>query len=423
MLQANKLLADHLIQTKLRPAPPEHGSVCAVAILVAATDLEKVQRLLNEHQISVTGIYENKRTKLDHLVAQLKGELVTDEFLNIVKQIEAGADLNATEIIYLLKTKHAKEIDILYSIADRMRKEIIGDVVDIRGAIEFSNVCAKDCTYCGIRKNLPTLDRYRMTEDEIMEIVYELHELGLQTVILQSGEDAWWTVDKINALIKRIKVETGMNITLSVGVQTYEAYASFKEAGANNYLLKVETTDPEIFKAVHPDDDLDHRIQCAKWLQELGYLNGSGMIIGLPGQTEEMLANDILYFKEMGINMIGIGPFVPAKGTPFQDLPPGDVEMTLKAVAITRIVCKRVFLPATTALATLDPEGQEKALTVGANTIMLINTPKKYRESYQIYSSKLAVDIESAIDVVKAVGRKLPSYLKIGVDADGNESR
>ena len=420
MLQANKLLTGHAIKTELRPAPPEHGSVCAIAILIEAIHLEQAKSILKENQISLTGIYENKRTKLDHLVAQLKGEIITDEFLKIIKQIEMGKDLTFEEIVYLLKMTNEKELDILYNIADRMRREIVGDVVDIRGAIEFSNVCTKDCTYCGIRKNLLTLDRYRMSEEEIMEIVYELHDLGIQTVILQSGEDAWWTVDKINALMKRIKTETGMKITLSVGVRTFDEYASFKKAGANNYLLKVETTNPNIFKATHPDDDLDQRVQCAKWLRELGYLNGSGMIIGLPEQTAEDIANDILYFKEMGINMIGIGPFVPAIGTPLQNLPHGNIELTLKAVAITRIVCKRVYLPATTALASLDPKGQEKALSVGANTIMLVNTPKKYRENYQIYSSKLAVDIESAIKVVKAVNRELPSYLKIG--AEDNES-
>ena len=422
MLQANQLLTDHSIPTKLRPAPPEHGSVCAVAILIAASHLEQAQKLLNEHHIKLTGTYENKRTKLAHLVAQLKGEIVTDAFLNIVKQIEAGADLTASEIVYLLKSTNEKEISILYHIADRMRKEIVGDVVDIRGAIEFSNICEKDCTYCGIRKNLPGLSRYRMSEDEIMEIVTELHDAGFETVILQSGEDLWWTADKINKLIKRIKKETGMKITLSVGERTYEEYVSFKEAGANNYLLKIETTNPKIFKAVHPDGNLEQRLKCSEWLRSLGYLNGSGMIIGLPEQTAEDIANDILYFKEMGINMIGIGPFVPARGTPLQDFPPGDIELTLKALAITRIVCKRVYLPATTALATLDRQGQEKALTAGANTLMLVNTPSKYRENYQIYSSKLAVDLASAIKAVNAVGRPLPHFLQ-GVDTDGNKSQ
>ena len=419
MLQANELLTKHQIITKLRPAPPEHGSVCAVAILVDADHLDQAKAIFRKHNITATGIYENKRTKLDNLVAKLKGEVVTDEFLAIVKQIETGADLTFAEIVYLLKLTNKKELDILFNIADRMRKEIIGDEVDIRGAIEFSNYCEKDCTYCGIRRNLPHLNRYRMSDDEIMEIVHELHDLGLETVILQSGEDSWWTKDKIIALIKRIKKETGMKITLSVGERTYAEYASFKEAGANNYLLKVETTNPQIFKSIHPDDDLMRRIECSKWLRDLGYLNGSGMIIGLPKQTEEDIAKDILFFKEMGINMIGIGPFVPAKNTPLQDLPHGDIELTLKAVAITRIVCKRVFIPATTALASLDPEGQEKALTAGANTIMLVNTPKKYRENYQIYSSKLAVDIDSALKVVKAVGRQLPSFLQ-GVDENGN---
>ncbi|OPZ85986.1 MAG: Biotin synthase [Firmicutes bacterium ADurb.Bin419] len=253
-----------------------------------------------------------------------------------------------------------------------------------------------------------------MTEDEIMDVVHYLHGIGLRTVILQSGEDPFWSTDKIVKLIKRIKADTGMRITLSVGEKNFEEYAEFKNAGADNFLLKIETTNRDIFEDIHPDDDYDVRLQCSKWLKELGYINGSGNIIGLPGQRIEDIAEDILFFKEMGINMIGIGPFIPAKGSPFENRPHGDIALTLRTVAVTRIVCKKVYIPSTTALASLSKDAQVWALNAGANTIMLINTPLEYRSSYNIYDNKNMVDLMSAVYAVeKATDRKLPSYLKL----------
>ncbi|MFZ5966396.1 MAG: [FeFe] hydrogenase H-cluster radical SAM maturase HydE [Bacillota bacterium] len=416
MLRGDKILKDAEMETELVPAPAEYGSVCAIAIKVKAAYLEKAKALLKEHQISLQGIYPDIPKKLSGLVSKLTQNVLSEPFLEVMKKIEDGLDLSFEDIVLLLKTERTAEIDALLSTADRMRKEIIGDIVDIRGAIEFSNICRKDCKYCGVRKSLDSLERYRMSEDEIMEVVHQLHQMGLQTVILQSGEDLWWTPDKIVSLIQRIKKETGMKITLSIGERPQEEYALYKEAGANNYLLKIETTNRDIFSFIHPDDDYDHRVQCSKWLKELGYLNGSGGIIGLPGQRAEDIARDILFFKEMGINMIGIGPFLPAKGTPFEKYPPGSVEMTLKAVAVTRIVCKRVFIPATTALASIDPDGQSKALRAGANTIMLINTPTKYRYNYQIYSQKNMVDLEAAYKAVVDAERRFPPYLKMDME-------
>ena len=416
MLRGDKLLKDEQIETALVPAPSEYGSVCAIAIKVKSDEIHRAEKLLRENQIVIQGIYPDKPKKLSGLVSKLMDTVISEEFIGVLRKIEEGEELTFEDIVHLLKTERKAEMDALFAAADRMRKEILGDVVDIRGAIEFSNVCRKDCKYCGIRKNHPTLAHYRMTEDEIMEIVHQLHDIGLQTVILQSGEDIWWTPDKIVALIERIKRETGMRITLSIGERPREEYELYKRIGADNFLLKIETTNREIFEFIHPDDDFDHRIECSKWIRELGYINGSGCIIGLPGQRPEDIARDILFFKEMGINMIGIGPFLPAKGTPFEDYPAGSVDMTLKAVAVTRLVCKRVYLPATTALASLDPDGQTKALKAGANTIMLINTPAKYRYSYQIYSGKNMIDLEAAFRAIREADRKLPSYLKVEME-------
>jgi len=413
MLRGDKILKDCGIGTSLVPAPSEYGTVCATAIRVSHEERIAAENLLKKNNISIEGIYPDKTQKLKGLVSKLMDSVISEEFMKVLLKIEDGEELSFEDIVLLLNTERTAEKNALFHAADRMRKEIVGDVVDIRGAIEFSNYCKKDCKYCGIRRSLKGLERYRMTEDEIMEVVYYLKELGIKTVILQSGEDMWWTPDKISSIIKRIKEETRMNITLSIGERPREEYELYRELGANNFLLKIETTNRSIFKFIHPDDDYDHRVQCSKWLKELGYLNGSGNIIGLPGQTVEDIARDILFFKDMGINMIGIGPFLPAMGSPFENYPEGSVDMTLKAVAVTRIVCKRVFIPATTALASLDKDGQSKALKAGANTIMLINTPRKYRYNYQIYSEKNMVDLELAIKSVKEAGRKLPPYLKI----------
>ncbi|WP_199872982.1 [FeFe] hydrogenase H-cluster radical SAM maturase HydE [Inediibacterium massiliense] len=411
MLRGDQCLKEAGIKTLLVPAPSEYGSVCATAIKIKKEDLEKVKEILKEKNIKLSGIYEDKPKRLLGLLEKLSQDMISDEFLKILKKIENGEELNFEEIVILLKTDRKAEIDAIFKASDQMRKEIVGDVVDIRGAIEFSNICRRNCKYCGIRKDI-NIHRYRMTEDEILEVVHEMNHMGLKTVILQSGEDLWWTSEKIVSLIQRIKKETGMRITLSIGERSKEEYALYKKMGANNFLLKIETTNKEIFRFIHPDDDFDERLQCSKWLKELGYLNGSGNMLGLPGQRVEDIAKDILFFKEMGINMIGIGPFLPVEGTPFEEYPIGSVEMTLRAVAVTRIVCKRVFLPATTALASIDPDGQTKALQAGANTIMLINTPPKYRYNYQIYTDKNMVDLDSAYKAIKESNRKLPPYIK-----------
>ncbi len=414
MLVINKLLNENKIETDLVPAPPEWGTVCAIAIRINENELERSKNLLQLADIHTAKILEDRKLKLQGLLDRKLGLVVSEKFINILKKIENGEELEKGEIVYLLATDKKREIDTIFAAADRIRKETVGDVVEIRGAIEFSNYCRKNCKYCGIGGKNSEVKRYRMSEEEIMEVVEYLQSIGLRTVILQSGEDPYWTTPKIVGIVRRIKEATGMRITLSVGEKSYEDYAQFKDAGADNFLLKIETTNRDIFKEIHPDDDYDRRLQCSKWLKELGYINGSGNIIGLPGQTVEDIAGDIEFFRDMGINMIGIGPFIPAKGSAYEKLSPGDIALTLRTVAVTRIVCKKVYIPSTTALASLSKDAQVWALNAGANTIMLINTPKEYRSSYNIYDNKNMVDVDSAVYAVeKATNRRLPSYLKL----------
>ncbi len=347
---------------------------------------------------------------MDGLVERINRRLSGD-IKAVLEKVEKGIDLTEDDIVLLLSAEGDENLSSIYKAADEMRKAVVGDVVDIRAAIEFSNICRKNCLYCGLRRDNSTVDRYRMDADEIVETAKELKRMGIKTVILQSGEDPWYTEDKIIEIIRKIKKETNMRITLSIGERTEEEYRHFREAGANNFLLKIETTNREVFKNIHPDDDFDYRVKCSQWLRENGYINGNGNIIGLPGQTARDIARDILFFKDMGIHMVGIGPFVPAVGTPLETYPHGSVEMTLKTVAVTRLVLKNVFIPATTALATVDKEAQVKALMAGANTIMLISTPSKYRSRYRIYSNKNMVDLKTAYKAIVKAGRKLPPYI------------
>ena len=413
MLIINKELIKNNLAVDMVPAPPESGTVCAIAIRVNESDLEVSEKIIKEQGILDYEVYKEKKFKLQKLIDKKMGTSISTTFIDIFKRLEQGEDLTRDDIIYLLKTENKKEIKLLYVAADRVREKMVGDYVEIRGAIEFSNYCKKSCRYCGINRKNKDVYRYRMTEEEILDVVEDLYNVGIKTVILQSGEDEQWGTDRLINLIKVIKEKYKMRITLSVGEKSYDEYKRLKEAGANNFLLKIETTNREIFKNIHPDDDYDQRLQCSKWLKELGYINGSGNIIGLPNQTMEDIADDILFFKEMGINMIGIGPFIPACGSDFENLAVGDIQTTLKAVAVTRIVCKKVYIPSTTALASLDKDAQVMALKAGANTIMLINTPVKYRKKYKIYDNKNMVDMDSAIYAVEKAGRKMPKYLKL----------
>lgn len=412
MLSLDKLLRQNGILTDMVPAPPEYGTVCAIAIKIFGKDLAFAESLIKKADISISGIYEEKVYALQGLLKRLRTNVLSAEFLSALKKVERGGELALGEIISLLSAETEEEKRILFTAADRMRSEMVGDRVDIRGAIEFSNYCDKNCVYCGIRRENRHLKRYRMDLNEILDVAFEIKRFGMNTVILQSGEDGFWTKDDLVSLIREVKAKTSLRITLSIGERPFEEYKAFKDAGANNFLLKIETTNRELFKAIHPDDDFDYRIQCSKWLKELGYLNGSGNIIGLPGQTIEDIASDIMFFKQMGINMIGIGPFMPANDTPLEDQPAGDVGMTLKAVAVTRLVCKNVYIPATTALVSAHPEGQVMALKSGANTIMLVNTPARYRQNYAIYGNKCPVDLTSAIDAIMKAGRRLPEFLE-----------
>lgn len=311
----------------------------------------------------------------------------TSRWQEAIDAARAGSALSGAEIVALLESDPAQSQE-LFELADGIRRRYMGDWVHLRALIEFSNICKRQCDYCGLRAGNGAIDRFRMPLEEIVACVRKAERMGIKSVVLQSGEDPWYTIERVEELIRAVKAASQVAITLSLGEWSREDYRRMRRAGADRYLLKHETAEADLFRSLHPDGVLAERLQCLRDLAAEDFQVGSGCMVGLPGQTTEMLAKDVLLFKELDVDMIGIGPFIPSPHTPLAHFPAGSVDMTLKMVAVTRIVTKNAHMPATTALTTLDPMGREKAWAAGANVVMPLLTPIHYREHYQIYPDR-----------------------------------
>jgi biotin synthase len=281
----------------------------------------------------------------------------------------------------------------LYQEADHVRHEQVGDAVWMRGIIEFSNICRRACAYCGIRSENTNIERYRMTPDEMVELTVRARGLGYGTVVLQSGEDPWFTCEILCDIIRRIRERSDIAVTLSIGERPYDELVPMRAAGADRYLLRFETSDRAIFKSLHPDDDYDERMQCLDDIRRAGFQVGSGFMIGLPGGTLETIARDLLFTRELSLDMIGCGPYLSHPETPLADaalLP--DREVYFRTISLLRLMNPRSHIPATTAFDALCEGGRDRVLQCGANVFMPNATPQKYRKHYQLYPNKPCVD-------------------------------
>ncbi len=317
--------------------------------------------------------------------------------------------MNEAEVIEMLTAGGAAE-EALFASADSARSRNVGDCVQLRGLVEFSNYCRRDCLYCGLRRSNAGLPRYRMQPAEIVGAAVEGAQMGLKTVVLQSGEDAWYTGDIIAGIVSSIKERADVAVTLSVGEREKDEYALWKDAGADRYLLKHETSDRSLYSRMRPGCSLGDRLRRLEWLRDLGYEVGSGVIVGLPGQALESMARDILLLGQFGAHMASAGPFVPHGATPLGGYEPGSTQLTLRVVAAMRLALPWANIPATTALGTLQPGGQVRALRSGANVIMPNITPAHYRKMYEIYPAKVgsletpAGSYRRCLEIVKSAG-------------------
>lgn len=318
--------------------------------------------------------------------------------------------MNKKEIIDLLKSNDPNQ---LFHEANKVRKTSVGDKVHIRGIIEFSNFCQRNCLYCGLRKSNQNLIRYRLTSEEICQSVEKAISYNYQTIVLQSGEDEYFTLNLLVDLVKRIRRIYKGAITLSLGEMSFGELKQLKDAGADRYLLKFETSNKKLFEELKPDSHYDNRFECLRNLKKCGFQVGSGLMVGLPGQTLETLAEDLLTLKKFDFDMIGIGPFIAHPNTPLAGAANGTLELTLKVLALARIISNRSNIPATTAIGTIDSYGRQLALKCGANVIMPNLTPQKYRKLYEIYPDKICINEDAnncyscVQDLVASVGRTI----------------
>ncbi len=330
--------------------------------------------------------------------------------------------INREDILAWLRCTAESDLAALWRMADRARLESVGSDVHLRGLIEISNICRRRCGYCGIIAANTHLERYRMTDDEIMACVGDAVGYGYGTVVLQAGEDPGITGEWLGGLIRRIKGETGLAVTLSLGERNDDELKAWREAGADRYLLRFETSNRRLYDLIHPPlaGVVSDRIAMLGRLREIGYEIGSGIMIGIPGQTYDDLARDIEMFRTLDLDMVGVGPYIPHHATPLGSLGavlpsvedeqvPNSEEMTYKVIALTRLACPGANIPSTTALATLNTaSGRELGLKRGANVVMPNLTPARYRTLYEIYPDKACLN-ETAAECHSCMNRRIQS--------------
>lgn len=317
---------------------------------------------------------------------------------NLIDKLEKNQILSKEEFVRLLAISEKDDIDYLTERAKCIRDDIYGKRVFIRGLIEISNYCKNDCYYCGIRRSNKNAQRYRLSKEQILSCCENGYELGFRTFVMQGGEDAFFKDDVVCDIVSSIKERyPDCAVTLSLGERSTESYRKMKEAGADRYLLRHETFDNTHYNKLHPVElDPENRKRCLRDLKALGYQTGTGIMVGSPYQTLENISEDLLFIKELNPEMIGIGPFIPHKDTPFKDFESGTMEMTLRLISILRLLCPKALIPATTALGTISPQGREKGILAGANVIMPNLSPKEDRKKYMLYNDKLSDGEEAA---------------------------
>ncbi|HOD55121.1 MAG TPA: [FeFe] hydrogenase H-cluster radical SAM maturase HydE [Candidatus Cloacimonadota bacterium] len=316
--------------------------------------------------------------------------------VEIVNKAYSTGLLEKNEIVALLSDSNINSY--LYEKAGHKKNEILGNEVHLRALIEISNICKQNCLYCGVRRDNKAVQRYKLTNEEILNLARIAKKNNFYTVVLQGGENEVYTTDEFCKILSEIK-QMDLAITLSIGEKTHDEYARLKEAGADRFLLRIETTDDVLYEKMDPGMSFQNRIRCLRNLKHLGYETGSGSLIGLPGQSFESIADDILFFKEIDADMIGVGPFIAHPDTPLKDCANGDLFLALKVMAIIRLLMPDINIPATTAMEALNSDGRIIALKSGANVLMLNFTDEFHRNMYDLYPGKQEVALSTRLNL------------------------
>ena len=342
------------------------------------------------------------------------------------------SELTKFEILKWLRERRPSRLAELYERADGVRKQNVGDAVHLRGLIEISSHCARQCMYCGLRQANRALQRYRMTREEILDCARHAERLGYGTVVMQAGEDDLLTAEWIAEIVRWIKRETPLAVTLSLGERQQDELKLWRSAGADRYLLRFETSDASLFRVIHPNrySGGPDRLTLLRQIKSLGYEAGGGVMVGIPGQSFDSLAEDVLMFRALDLDMIGIGPYIAHADTPLgsgalrpaivpSEQVPSNEEMVYKMIALTRIACPTANIPSTTALATINRvDGRKLGLKAGANVVMPNLSPTKYRRMYEIYPEKACID-ESAADCSQCLRGQIHSLGRFAGEGQG----
>ena len=334
---------------------------------------------------------------------------------NIVLKLEKEHFLRDEEFRLLLEDESEETLMLLAERADKVRRKVYGTDIYLRGLIEFTNYCKNDCYYCGIRRSNSDAERYRLTDEQIYDCCKIGYELGFRTFVLQGGEDGCFTDDKLVEIIKTIRQNyPDCALTLSIGEKSYESYKRYFDAGADRYLLRHETANSIHYGKLHPKNLLlENRKKCLYNLKEIGYQVGCGFMVGSPFQTTKSIIDDLKFIRDLNPHMVGIGPFIPHKNTPFKAYEQGSLDLTLKLLSVIRLMLPNVLLPSTTALGTIHPRGREKGVLAGANVVMPNLSPRNVRKKYLLYDNKICTGDEAAECIVcmknrmKSIGYKV----------------
>ena len=316
----------------------------------------------------------------------------------LIDRLHTTGSLDREQWIQLLSERSEETDQYARDLGNKVRQQIYGNVIYVRGLVEFTNYCKNDCYYCGIRRSNKNAQRYRLTEEDILLCCQQGYELGFRTFVLQGGEDGYYTDERLLSIIHKIKAEyPDCALTLSIGEKSEESFRDYREAGVDRYLLRHETADEEHYGKLHPSSmSCEHRKNCLRTLKKLGFQTGAGFMVGAPYQTVENLADDFLFLKELDPEMVGIGPFIPHQDTPFHGEKSGTLEDTLFYLALLRLMLPHALLPATTALGTIHPKGREMGVLSGANVVMPNLSPVSVRKKYMLYDGKICTGDEAA---------------------------